>query len=71
MHWHHLIDLLCSELVPACAQKFLFPEKEELPENIEMPIWDHLEELRERVLVSGLACAAAILTCFVFSKVGC
>jgi sec-independent protein translocase protein TatC len=33
-----------------------------------MPIWDHLEELRERVLVAGLACASAILTCFCFSK---
>ena len=33
-----------------------------------MPIWDHLEELRERVLVGGLAAAVAILTCFCFSK---
>ena len=33
-----------------------------------MPVWDHLDELRERVLVSGLACAVAILTCFAFSK---
>lgn len=33
-----------------------------------MPIWDHLEELRERVLVAALACGAAILTCFCFSK---
>ncbi len=33
-----------------------------------MPIWDHLEELRERVLVAALASAVAILTCFTFSK---
>lgn len=33
-----------------------------------MPIWDHLEELRERVLVAALSCGAAILTCFAFSK---
>ena len=50
------------------VQKFLYPDKEELPEDFAMPIWDHLEELRERVLVAGLAGTAAILTCFCFSK---
>jgi len=50
------------------VQKFLYPEKEELPDNFEMPIWDHLEELRERVLVAGLASAVSILACFCFSK---
>lgn len=35
-----------------------------------MPIWDHLEELRERVMLAGIAGAIAILTCFSFSKVG-
>ena len=49
-------------------QKFLFPDKEELPNDFEMPIWDHLEELRERVLVALLACGVAILGCFCFSK---
>ncbi|GIL58767.1 hypothetical protein Vafri_13750 [Volvox africanus] len=51
-------------------KKFLYPDPEELPaqESLAMPLWDHLEELRERVLVAGLASAAAILTCFVFSK---
>lgn len=53
----------------SALQKWMFPDKDELPEQLQMPIWDHLEELRERVLISGLACAAAILTCFVFSKV--
>lgn len=33
-----------------------------------MPIWDHLEELRERVLVGLLAAGAAIGGCFAFSK---
>jgi len=50
------------------VQKFLYPEKEELPDDFEMPIWDHLEELRERVLVGALAAAAAIGTCFCYSK---
>jgi hypothetical protein len=34
----------------------------------QMPIWDHLEELRERVLVGALAAAVAIGGCFCFSK---
>lgn len=33
-----------------------------------MPIWDHLEELRERVLISMLAAGVAIGGCFCFSK---
>ena len=33
-----------------------------------MPIWDHIDELRERVIVAALAAATAVLTCFVFSK---
>lgn len=49
-------------------ENWLYPAKEELPEDFEMPIWDHLEELRERVLVAALACGIAILTCFGFSK---
>jgi sec-independent protein translocase protein TatC len=53
---------------PSAIQKFMNPGKEELPDDFSMPIWDHLEELRERVLVGGLAAGAAILTCFCFSK---
>lgn len=41
-------------------QKFLYPDDEELPQDIVMPIWDHLEELRERVLVALLACGVSI-----------
>jgi sec-independent protein translocase protein TatC len=33
-----------------------------------MPIWDHLEELRERVMVGLLAAGVAIGGCFCFSK---
>ncbi|KAG2495289.1 hypothetical protein HYH03_006562 [Edaphochlamys debaryana] len=55
-------------LEPSPVAKFLYPDPEELPNDIQMPIWDHLEELRERVFVGLLACGAAILTCFVFSK---
>ncbi|KAM7463490.1 hypothetical protein LguiA_031611 [Lonicera macranthoides] len=47
---------------------FLYPSKELLPEDKEMTIYDHLEELRERLFVSVLAVGAAILGCFAYSK---
>ncbi|RWW64492.1 hypothetical protein BHE74_00028267 [Ensete ventricosum] len=47
---------------------FLYPSKELLPDDKEMSIFDHLEELRQRIFISVLAVGAAILGCFVFSK---
>lgn len=47
---------------------FLYPDKELLPDDKEMSLFDHLEELRERLFVSILAVGAAILGCFAFSK---
>eukprot|EP00257_Ricinus_communis_P022885 XP_015582736.1 sec-independent protein translocase protein TATC, chloroplastic [Ricinus communis] len=47
---------------------FLYPNKELLPDDKEMSIFDHLEELRQRIFVSVLAVGAAILGCFAFSK---
>eukprot|EP00963_Diacronema_lutheri_P002577 scaffold177_cov334-Pavlova_lutheri.AAC.80 len=52
----------------SAIQKFLYPDPEELPDDVEMTIWEHLEELRERVLVSAAAVSVAILSCFLFSK---
>ncbi len=49
-------------------KKFLSPNPAELPGDFEMPIWDHLEELRERVMAGALAGAAAVSVCFLFSK---
>ncbi|CAI7907268.1 unnamed protein product [Closterium sp. NIES-54] len=49
-------------------QKWLNPGQDELPDDVPMSIWDHLEELRERVLVSVGAVGAAILLCFFFSR---
>eukprot|EP01024_Parvocaulis_polyphysoides_P048819 TRINITY_DN4677_c2_g2_i1.p1 TRINITY_DN4677_c2_g2~~TRINITY_DN4677_c2_g2_i1.p1 ORF type:complete len:341 (-),score=46.14 TRINITY_DN4677_c2_g2_i1:145-1101(-) len=68
-------QLESTELVPqnpeeddrSVVQQLFYPE-EELPEEFKMPIWDHLEELRERVLLAAIAAAIAILTCFAFSK---
>lgn len=48
-------------------QTFLYPDASELS-NSEMPIWDHLDELRERILIAALAAGGSILTCFCFSK---
>ncbi|GFZ00257.1 Sec-independent periplasmic protein translocase [Actinidia rufa] len=47
---------------------FLYPNKELLPDDNEMSIFDHLEELRQRIFVSVLAVGATILGCFAFSK---
>lgn len=47
---------------------FLYPDKELLPDDKEMSIFDHLEELRQRIFVSVLAVGAAILGCFAYSK---
>ncbi|XP_076908795.1 sec-independent protein translocase protein TATC, chloroplastic-like [Bidens hawaiensis] len=47
---------------------FLYPDKELLPDDKEMTIFDHLEELRDRIFVSVLAVGAAIMGCFVYSK---
>lgn len=47
---------------------FLYPSKELLPDDKEMSVFDHLEELRQRIFVSVLAVGASILGCFTFSK---
>lgn len=46
----------------------LYPSKELLPDDVEMSVYDHLEELRQRIFVSVLAVGAAIVACFAFSK---
>ena len=48
--------------------EFLYPRKEELPNDKEMAIFYHLEELWERIFVSVLAVGAVITGCFAFSK---
>lgn len=50
------------------VEKWLYPDKTEMPYELSMPIWDHLDELRERVIVGALAAVLAVLTCFAFSK---
>ncbi|KAJ4830266.1 hypothetical protein Tsubulata_039331 [Turnera subulata] len=47
---------------------FLYPDKELLPDDQEMSLFDHLEELRQRIFVSVLAVGGAIVGCFAFSK---
>eukprot|EP00667_Euglena_gracilis_P006379 EG_transcript_6434 len=49
-------------------QSFLFPPKEEMPEEVYMSIWDHVEELRERVAIAAIGCLLLVLLCFVFAK---
>lgn len=47
---------------------FLYPSQELLPDDKEMSIFDHLEELRERIFISVAAVGVAMLGCFVVSK---
>ncbi|KAL2943046.1 Sec-independent protein translocase protein TATC chloroplastic [Bienertia sinuspersici] len=46
----------------------LYPSKDLLPDDKEMSLFDHLEELRQRLYVSVLALGATMLGCFAFSK---
>ncbi|XP_062199723.1 sec-independent protein translocase protein TATC, chloroplastic-like [Phragmites australis] len=57
-----------SQEEQSALYNFLYPSKELLPDDKEMSIFDHLEELRERIFISVLAVGAAILGCFAFSK---
>jgi sec-independent protein translocase protein TatC len=50
------------------VRSFLYPGEEELPDDVEMTIWEHLEELRERALVSAAVVGTLILVCFCFAK---
>lgn len=52
----------------SAIESFLFPDKKELPNDVEMPIWDHLEELRERALLGVSLVGLGMLGCFCFSK---
>ncbi|KAL8487187.1 hypothetical protein ACS0TY_023741 [Phlomoides rotata] len=47
---------------------FFYPSKELLPDDKEMSIYDHLEELRDRIFVSVVAIGAAMVGCFAYSK---
>lgn len=38
---------------PSKLQSILSPDPSELPDDFNMPIWDHLEELRERCVRSA------------------
>ena len=40
---------------PSVIESLMRPDPSQLPDDFNMPIWDHLEELRERVLIGGLA----------------
>ena len=47
---------------------WLYPPKNELPDDVEMTLFDHLNELRDRILVSVAVVGVAILGCFAVSK---
>lgn len=41
---------------------------DELPEDVEMPFFDHLEELRQRIFYSLIAVAVFVVGCFIVVK---
>lgn len=62
------LELTSRDEQPSQIQRILAPDPAELPNDFNMPIWDHLEELRERILIGGLAAVVAIAVCFGFAK---
>jgi sec-independent protein translocase protein TatC len=52
----------------SAVQKFLYPDAADLPDDFAMPIWDHLDELRERVLVAAGAATLAVGLCFAAAR---
>eukprot|EP00250_Pteridium_aquilinum_P016750 c23276_g1_i1 orf=468-1559(-) len=57
-----------SVVPPGSISSWLFPAKEELPDDVEMSLFDHLDELRDRILLSVAVVGAAIVGCFAFAK---
>lgn len=57
--------VLSSAFSPRCRAP---PLDLPLCAEVEMSIWDHLEELRERVLRGAGVCGVGVLGCFVYSK---
>ncbi|KAM0986780.1 hypothetical protein ACFX15_010647 [Malus domestica] len=47
---------------------FLYPSQELLPDDKEMTIFDHLEELRQRIFISVVAVGVSMVGCFAYSK---
>ncbi|CAN6698953.1 unnamed protein product [Malus baccata var. baccata] len=47
---------------------FLYPSQEFLPDDKEITIFDHLEELRQRLFISVIAVGVSMMGCFAYSK---
>ena len=68
-----MVEEIKEEAIAASETKgkiynFFYPDKDLLPEDKEMSLFDHLEELRERLFISILAVGAAVMGCFIYSK---
>ncbi|KAI5064942.1 hypothetical protein GOP47_0019637 [Adiantum capillus-veneris] len=53
---------------PGSLSSWLYPSKDDLPDDVEMSLFDHLDELRDRILISVAVVGVAILGCFAFAK---
>ena len=57
-----------AEKQSEAVRSFLYPGEDQLPDDVSMSIWEHLEELRDRALISSAAVTVMILLCFCFAK---
>lgn len=57
-----------TSTAPSGIKDFFFPDESQLPDEVYMPLTDHLEELRERLLLAVLAVVASAAGCFVLAK---
>ncbi len=62
-----ILDMTSTE-VKSPTQQDQEPLLDELPDDVEMSIFDHLEELRQRIFYSLIAVALGMALCFVFVK---
>merc|ERR1712151_440045 len=62
------VDFKDKIMEKSAVQEFFFPANDKLTGEVQMSYLEHLEELRERVLLAGAAGIFAVLICFCFSK---
>src|SRR6478672_12139824 len=63
------VDPLSSNIDIEPTQRHLDDESlDELPGEVEMSLFDHLEELRQRIFYSLIAAAVGIVGCFIVVK---
>ncbi|CAN6549540.1 unnamed protein product [Malus baccata var. baccata] len=63
-----LVDGVKEDNGGSSISNFLYPSQELLPDDKEMTLFDHLEELRQRLFISVIAVGVSMVGCFAYSK---